>query len=131
MFIRTETKEDKDKWIRALELHIDLVRGGSGSNLIQKDMKVSSKKKKIDRTLETEFDRVDVLLQQVSIVESSKKRPDTDPAASDENGSDEKDDEKTPPQQDSQRDIIHSIPPADSTNDVYDVEEGEVYQEEF
>ena len=115
MFIRAATKEDKDKWIRALEINVDLAKGGSGDSIVSRS--ATSFKKKVNSSLQTEIDRTDVLLQQVAQVEASRK----------ENAVALRGNAPQPRQ--AKREGQTQSKERNAENDVYDLEGTEVYDE--
>lgn len=70
LLLRTDSAGEKDKWIRALEMQIDLVKGGSGEGIITRGERATSEKKpKTDTSLTTTIDKNLVLLNEVEKVE--------------------------------------------------------------
>jgi hypothetical protein len=116
MFIRAASKEDKDKWIRALEINVDLAKGGAGDSIVSRNK--TSSKKKVDSSLRTELDRTDVLLQQVAQVEASRKENSVDIRGNVAQFRQPKIGKPTRSKQ-------------SADNDVYDLDGTEVYDENF
>ena len=77
LLLRAESESDKIRWIKALEMQIDLSKGGDGDGMISGGMvAVSRHKKKVDTSLETEIDKKMVLLNEVEKIDKQRQRSD-------------------------------------------------------
>ena len=75
LLLRAPSEQEKSKWIRALEMQIDLVKGGSGEGIISRGERATSgKKSKKDTSLETAIDKNLVILSEIEKIENVRQQ---------------------------------------------------------
>lgn len=74
LFLRAESNTDKRKWMRALAMQIDLVKGGTGQGVVSRGEGTSMQRKaKMDKSIVTEIDKNLVLLNEIERIQKDKE----------------------------------------------------------